>query len=60
VHTGFWWGGLKEGGHFEDTDVLKCIYKKWDGEVWIGLFWFRGCGCGNEASDSINYREIHF
>jgi hypothetical protein len=33
VHTVFWWGGLSEGGLFEDTDVdgriiLKCIYKK--------------------------------
>ena len=46
MHTGFWWGGLREGGHFEDTNVdwkiiLKCIYKKWDGEVWTGLIWFR-------------------
>ena len=29
VRTGFWWEGLREGGHFEDTDVdgriiLKC------------------------------------
>ena len=46
MHTGFWLGGLREGGHFEDTDVdgrmiLKCIYKKWDEEVWTGLIWFR-------------------
>jgi hypothetical protein len=38
VHTGFWWGDLKERDHLEDIDVdesiiLKCIFKKWDGEA---------------------------
>jgi hypothetical protein len=36
VHTGFWWGDLREGGHLEDLAVdgriiLKWIFKKWDG-----------------------------
>jgi hypothetical protein len=35
VHTGFWWGDLREGGHLGDPDVdgrivLKWIFKKWN------------------------------
>jgi len=36
VHTGFWWGDLREKNHLEDLGIggrviLKCIFKKWDG-----------------------------
>jgi hypothetical protein len=36
VHTGFWLGDLREGGHLGDSGVdgriiLKLIFKKWDG-----------------------------
>jgi hypothetical protein len=43
VHTGFWWGDLRQGDHLGDPDVdgrtiLKWIFKKWDGGMdWIDL-----------------------
>jgi hypothetical protein len=37
VHTGFWWGDVRERTHLEDLGVdsriiLQCICNKWDGE----------------------------
>jgi len=37
VHKGICWGNLRERDHLEDLNVngrkLKCIFKKWNGEV---------------------------
>ena len=50
VHTWFWWGNMRERGHFEDPDIdgriiLRWIFRKWDCKGWgmdsIGLAWDR-------------------
>jgi hypothetical protein len=51
VHTGVWWGDLREGDHLGDPGIdgriiLTYIFKKWDGS-WTGLSWLRiGTGGG--------------
>jgi hypothetical protein len=45
VHTGYWWGDLREGDHMRDSGVdgriiLKSIFKVWDG-AWTGFSWLR-------------------
>jgi len=43
VYTGFWWGYLREGEHFEDPGIdgriiLKYNFKNWDrGMDWIDV-----------------------
>jgi len=46
VHAGFWWDNLRKRDHFEDLDVdgkliFEWIFRKWDGEVWIGFLWIK-------------------
>ena len=42
MYTGFWWGNLRERGHWEDRGVdgrIIWIFRKWDGGGmdWIEL-----------------------
>jgi hypothetical protein len=58
VHTGFWWGDLRERDHLKDLDIdekiiiiiiiiIKYIFKKWDMEPWTASIWIRiGTGGG--------------
>ena len=52
VHTGFWWGNLRERDHLEEPGVdrrikLRWIFKKWDVVGWTGSSWLRiGTGGG--------------
>ena len=44
MHTGLWWGNLRERDHLEESGVdgrviLKWVFEKWDegGMEWIAL-----------------------
>ena len=46
MHTGLWWGNLREKDHLEDLRVdgkkiLKCNFRMWSWEVWTGSSWLR-------------------
>jgi hypothetical protein len=65
MHTGFWWGDLREGDHLGDPGVdrriiLKWIFKKWDWVMnWIELTQDRDkCECGNEPLGSTKCWEF--
>jgi hypothetical protein len=39
IYIEFWWGVLIEKDNLEDTGadervILKCVFKKWDGDTW--------------------------
>jgi hypothetical protein len=67
VHTGFWWGNLRERDHLKDPGldgriILKWISRTWDGRAWTELSSSQQgqmtgtCECGNELSGSIKCR----
>jgi len=46
VHTGCWWGYLRERDYLEDPDIdgriiLRWIFRKWDVGLWNGSSWLR-------------------
>jgi hypothetical protein len=64
VHTGFWWGNLRERSHLEDAGVdgriiLRWIYRKCDRGHGLDLSasgqgqMADCCKCGNDLSGSI-------
>jgi len=50
---GFWWGNLRDRGHWGDPGadgriILRWIFRKWDVGVWTGSSWLRiGTGGGH-------------
>jgi hypothetical protein len=36
MHTGFWWGNLREGNHVKYPGVIKIIILKWIFDEWDG------------------------
>jgi hypothetical protein len=44
LHTGLWWGDLRERGHLKDIGLnekilLNWVLTKWNGEAGTGLIW---------------------
>ena len=57
MHTGFWWGKLREGDHLGDRDldariILKCICKKWE---WAGGMDWIDLSLVNAVMNSVNF-----
>jgi hypothetical protein len=51
MHTQFCWGNLKERNQLKNLGVggriiFKCMLRKWDAKVWVGLVCFKTDGSG--------------
>ena len=69
VHTGFWWGNMRERDYLEDPGIdgsviSKRIFRKWDGGNGLDLSSSEQgqvvgtCKCGNESSGSKECWEL--
>jgi hypothetical protein len=64
AYTVFCWENLRERDHLGDPDVdgrtiLRCIFRKWDVEVWTGSSWFRiGQVVGNESMKVVMNLQV--
>jgi len=62
VHTGFWWGNIREKDHLEDPSadgriILKWIYRNWVG----GMDWIvRGDPVGSGTAVIEIFHRINF
>jgi len=36
MHTGFWWGNLRERDHLGDPEVDESVILKWTFKTWDG------------------------
>jgi len=46
MHTGYWWGNLRERDHLTDPGIderiiLRRIFGKWDVVLWTESSWLR-------------------
>ena len=49
MHTGFWWGNLRDGGHLEDQDVYGRLILKRILKNRVGAWTESGRGSGQVA-----------
>ena len=58
MHTGFWWGNLREGDHLETLHVNWRIILKLSFEKWVGEHGLDRCGSGQgQVAGSCEYGD---
>jgi hypothetical protein len=62
VHTGFWWGNLRERDHWADPGaveriIIRWIFGKWDVGVCTGSSWLR-IGTGGSLVNAVSNLRV--